>query len=490
MAAQKQARTADAYASPEIPLPHDMEAEEALIGSVLIDPEIMREISWLSPRHFYRDAHRAMWECVIDLYQRGKVVDYLTLKDEFEVRFPSLGDYSDAMLRMANSVPTSLNAAYYATIIMEKAQARGCIELASQLADAGWKGRVSEDVVYAIQRKLTRLVSAHPGHTTKRMTYSEVLDASLEETYGRMEGHRKPLFTGFSAIDRHTGGYEAGNLIYIAGRPGSGKSGLALSLGRRIAGHCKHVGKGTVCYVTMEMSAREQAQRLITEYSRQTLNTIDPRSIRKGFRVGDEVDLQAWNVYVKATEEEKKDVGDHLVFYQNIVTSEQLSMLALEEHEHYGMQVLIIDQMDLIADSSRESERIRISAISRNLKQLAIRLGIIVICLVQLNRNTETRVDKHPQLTDLKESGQLEQDADIVYGMYRPAYYYDWEEDMHIEYREWAELTVMKYRGGESNVVHPLRFIPQSAQFTDWYDTLEIHPGVMMEEAAKRAKKG
>ncbi len=454
--------------------PHDIAAEQAVIGCVVIDEHAVREvIGWLKPEHFYHLFHRAVWECIVDLSTENNDVDVITISSAIETKYPEYAERTYELGAYSASVTYFGFIASYAKIVFEKAQARAYIQLSQQLAAAAYAGTATPALITLLQQKISRVESAHPNHQSAGIAYDVLLERALDETMARMEGRRQGIRTGFPDLDRHTGGFEPGNLVYIAGRPGSGKSGVGLSMARRMAAHYHHLGAGSVCYLTMEMTAEEQAQRTIIAAAATDSSTITAQRMRAGFLRTpgdpDSLDASEWQAFSGALERERAAVGQHLIFYPNSIPMQRLRLVAIEEKARRDLRVLFVDQIDLFSDrATSDSEEQRIGTLSRELKLLARDLGIVVICMVQLNRQVESRTDKHPMLSDLRSSGRLEQDADIVFALYRAAYYAERTADLPAAYDEWGELTMLKYRAGEANVTIPLRFLPQSALFDDW----------------------
>lgn len=263
-------------------------------------------------------------------------------------------------------------------------------------------------------------------------------------------------------------------------------SALGLALARRIAGRFQHLGQGgSVDIVTMEMSAISQARRLLSLRAEGTFTTGD---MRRGFRNDyNDVDLIGWARFLKSLDQEAHDAGDSLYIREDVVSTEQLHLHVLRAKQERGLKVLVIDQLNLMSDEHKDETQ-RIGRISTALKRLAMRHGIVVICLTQLNREVEKRQDHRPQLADLRQSGELEQNADIVLGLYRPAYYNPPEEHDPPAYAEYAELLGLKARDEEANVSLVLRFIPSAASFTDWTFEGDIESVVTAKEGNEGRK--
>jgi replicative DNA helicase len=453
----------------EAPPPSNLEAETSVIGAVLLDASNVARLSWITPEMFTHPGYALAWRVMNDLTSEGIDVDILTVTERMKhIKYGA--EYSVLLNQSVTHTASSEHARQYGAMVLKAYQQRQLLELAQYFATQAYS---TTDPAVAGQQGMTtlsHLLALSPAHTTGRKTYSEVLDLLHEDTYTRAEKPDMTLKTGFARIDAWSGGFEPGQFILIAGRPGSGKSALALSMARRFAGRFHHQGAGAVDVVTMEMSMLSQARRIVAARG---LPVIDTRLIRTGFRdEQDEFDGQAYSYFMEMLEADRAEVGDALAFHEGVMTTDQLAVIAQDAKTNHGMQVLIIDQLDLFADTNRNGEYERVTNISRKLKQLAMRLGIIIICLVQLNREVEKRGDKRPQLSDLRQSGQLEQDADIVMALYRPAYYFppieDWPEKTNEVYAQWAELLTLKFRDGQADVLTPLCFQGAAASYTDW----------------------
>lgn len=451
--------------------PHNIDAEQAVLGSMIIDPHALAILAdTLKPAHFYRDGHRQIFAAALELQREGTPADLVTICDRLEVqdKLEAAGG-ADYLTTLVNATPDSGNAEYYAKIVFDAARGRACLDLAGKIATAAYAGNIDSALDLAM-RQLVRLATGGGQDNRTDRSYATILEELRDDVEARKRGDILGLRTGFHEIDLWTGGIEPGSLILLAGRPGSGKSALGLAIARRKAAHCQHVGKGSVLVVTMEMSAMSQARRLVASRSDPVLNT---RSMRLGFREGDNIiDTQAQH-FTRNWTLEHAEAGQTLWFADGVLTMEQLAMRVMRAKAERGLELLVIDQLDLFGDEAgRRSETERIGDISKGLKQLARRTGVPILCLVQLNRKVEERPDHRPEIADLRQSGRLEQDADAVMALYRPAAYFPYNEGTDPPwYPEWAELLGLKCRDGQAQVMMPLRFIPEAASYTDWHTT-------------------
>lgn len=451
--------------------PASVEAEAGIIGSSFGEPVLVAHLNWLTPNMFTHPSYRATWDAMQSLSHDGEPVDMTTVYERMTHMSDHGADDYDRSMGTVGMTHDSSNARHYAAIVLKKYQQRQLMLIANRLAQHAYGDTDPELTAQLSMQAMSKLMALSPDHRTGRKTYSEVLDMLHEDTLRRMEHPDQALRTGFARIDAWTGGLEPGQFILVAARPGAGKSAFGLSLGRRIAGRLHHKGAGAVDIVTMEMGMLSQARRIVAARGEPALDT---RAMRQGYRDGDEVDLQAYTEFVRYLELDRAEVGNALAFHEGVITTDQLAVLAMESKTNYGTQVFIIDQLDLFGDTNRNGEYERISTISMKLKQLAMRLQVVIICLVQLNREPEKRSggDKRPMLSDLRASGRLEQDADMVLGLYRPSYYFpaddDWMEGAIEPYVKWAEMLTLKFRDGQSDIMTPLCFINSAASYTDW----------------------
>lgn len=447
--------------------PADPHAEEAVIGSILIDPDAYADVAWLTSKMFTEPRWARTWQAMVDLAKEGIRPDIVTVQDKM-----AAADEEDTVMlyQTERSTPTSTGIRHYADIVLRKYQQWGMIVAAHQLLKDAYADTDPRQSGQNSLMRVSKVLALSPDQAAARIPYPTILDRLYEDVYERqVDRMRNPtnphlsFLTGFPAIDRWTGGFEKGDLVLIAARPAVGKSALGLSLARRIAARYHAIGSSTVDYVTFEMAAIAQARRIIGNNA-----GIDTLDMRKGFVEVDDIDMQTYATFLSAIEQEKQNVGESLGFFEHLMTTDQLAVHATAGVVNNGLRFLIIDQLNLFTDTHREGERMRMATMSRALKLLAMRLGIVIICLVQISRKAEERNDHRPQLADLKESGDLEANADIVLGIYRPAAYYPIPEHGAAAFGEWSELLTLKYRNGMPNIMTPLAF--KHGYFTDWDD--------------------
>ena len=470
----------------ELPLPTSPQAEAALVGLCLIDPTVAPNFTWMDAKMFSNPMYRLFWEGIAQCQAQGRSTDCVTISDEIDRMGKDADHYAAdlsqlmaAAYDLANPIPQD-----HAAIIVEKYQLRKMIHVSKTLAASAYKQVSPMQVCGEIIRRLSSIMEEAPGTKAARVTFSQLMTLLDDETERRKANEHIIIKSGFSALDAAVGGFEGGEYILVAARPGAGKSAWATSLATQLGARFHRYNLGCVAFFSMEMTIIAQARRIIASVAEPAIET---KMMRAGFREGDRVDEEAYVQFINHIGEREKTIGDALVFYEGAMTTDMFAMRVMEEVTLHGTRVFIIDQLDHFLDKSRDGNpTTRIEEISRKLKHIAVRYGVIIICLAQFNRNMTDRTDKRPQLTDLKQSGNLEQDADIVLGLYRPWYFYNSPDDPQ-EYTEWAELGILKNRDAQLGMV-PLCFRGKQVSFRDW--DAERYPTAYMQELVSRKEKG
>ncbi|HZU65672.1 MAG TPA: replicative DNA helicase [Ktedonobacteraceae bacterium] len=414
-------------------LPQNIEAEAGVLGSIIIDPEAIVQVSdFLRSEDFYRDAHRTIYEVILRLYEEHSPADFITICDELE-RLNKLEEVGGAsyITSLVNQVPTSGNVEYYGRIVERTSILRRLIHAAGQIAAIAYE---EGDADVALDKAEQLIFEISQGHA--RTDFSHVRDVlsdymnkldQLHERRGTIVG----VPTGFTDLDRLTGGLQKSDLIVLAARPGVGKSSLALSLAHNAA--IKH--QISIAIFSLEMSKEQLAQRLLSMDA-----SIDQQRLRTGWIEEDE-----WEriVYAVDTLSEANIWIDDTA---GISTMEMRSKARRLQAEH-GVDLIIVDYLQLMQATiggKRNENRVQeISEISRSLKGLARELNIPILALAQLSRAVESRQSKVPQLSDLRESGSIEQDSDIVMFIYRDDVYNPESERKNI-----ADIIIAKHRNG------------------------------------------
>ncbi len=441
------AETTTAPTSPSVP--HNREAEEAVVGAVLINPEAYYDISpFLQPDDFHIHRHRWIWEAFTSLHEQRIPVDLLTLSEELDRRgqLDEIGGRA-YLTALVNQVPTSLNAVSYAHIVESHAIRRRMIGAANSIASVAYNEDLDVDNVMDEAEKAVFNVSER-----RLRREVEPIRAVLSEYYDRIDelARRGEEFygvpTGFIDLDKKLGGLQPSDLLIIAGRPGQGKTSFLLSVAKNAALiHKKHVA-----VFSLEMSNEQVAQRLIAQQT-----GIDSQRLRTGHLAeGD------WSLFAQAIEV----MSDTQIFLDDTpaLTPLQLRAKSRRLHLEHQLDLILVDYLQLMTGDVHTENRVQeVSYISRNLKVLARELKVPVLAAAQLSRAVEQRSGKEPQLSDLRESGSLEQDADVVMFLQKPE---DWEHDA--TKKNAMQLKISKHRNGPTGLIE-LVFRDELAQFVN-----------------------
>ena len=439
-------------ARPERVPPNNVEAEESVIGSMMLSGEaIAAVVEIVKAPDFYRPAHQRIFEAVLAIYARGEPVDAITAVEELKRR-GGLDEVGGALAvyNLVESVPTPASAAYYARIVADNALLRRLIEAASRIMAAAYS--IPDDPKKAADEAETLIYAvARQNEKEEVVRMRDLVDDSLLqlEHIQQRDSAFAGIPTGFHDLDELLSGLQAGNLIIVAARPGVGKSSLVTNLARNVAmGDHVHPGSSVVMF-SLEMSRFEIGMRLLCAESKVPWDKI--RAAR--------VAAEDWTHIVEAAEV----LHEAPLF---IVDSGNVSIVDIRAKARRlkskgNLGLIIVDYLQLMSGHMRtESRQQEVAEISRSLKLLAKELEIPVVAVSQLNRNPETRADKRPQLSDLRESGSLEQDADIVMFIHRD----DSSEDL--AKKNVADIIVAKHRNGPTATVQ-LAFQPHLTRFVN-----------------------
>ncbi len=412
-------------------VPHSREAEEAVVGAVLINPEVYYDVAqFLQADDFYIHRHRWIWEAFASLHEQRIPVDLLTVGEELDRRGQLAEIGGPAYLTtLVNQVPTSLNAESYGHIVESHSIRRRMIGAANSIASLAYDEHTTVDNVMDEAEK------AVFGVSERRLRHDlQPISNVLSDYYDRIDDLAKRgediygVPTGFIDLDKMLSGLQPSDLLIIAGRPGQGKTGFLLSVAKNAAlTHKKHVA-----IFSLEMSNEQVAQRLIAQET-----GIDSQRLRTG-----KLEENEWPLFAQAIEV----LSDTHIFLDDTpaITPLQLRTKCRRLHLEHHLDLIIVDYLQLMGGDVRTENRVQeVSYISRNLKVLARELNVPVLAAAQLSRAVEQRSDKRPVLSDLRESGSLEQDSDIVMFIYRPDQY---EKDM--QKQNLAEIIVAKHRNG------------------------------------------
>lgn len=452
----------EAQSQGERQVPYSLEAETSVLGGMLMDADaVTRVLEIVQDDMFYREAHRRVYRGMARLFQRGEVVDAITLAEELKRtdELVSVGGRS-YLAELLDAVPTAANVEYHARIVREKALLRHLIQAATEIVrDAyGMGERSVEEVLDEAEQRIFSVAESHDRQGfvwIKKILYSTF---ELIEQWQSAKGGITGVPSGYVDLDNLTGGFQAGDLAILAARPSMGKTSLATG----IALHVAISSKTPVAVFSLEMSKDQIVQRMLCHEA-----LVDLGRLRRG-KLSDEDFVQL------------AQAAGHLntapIWIDESAALNSLEMRAKARRlkaEQPELGLLIVDYIQLMQSSQRaENRQQEVSDISRGLKQLAKELEIPILALSQLSRAPEQRTDHRPQLSDLRESGALEQDADLVMFLYRPEQYLSDLEAEEQGLTGKAELIVGKQRNGPTGLVE-LFFRRESARFESFTSQTE-----------------
>ncbi len=429
--------------------PHNIEAEQAVLGAIFLQPASLTLASeLLIPEDFYRAAHQKIYNAMLDLSDKGEPVDLVTVTTELaDVNLlEEIGGVS-YLSDLANSVPTAANIEYYSKIVEEKSILRRLIRTATTIAQDGYSREDEVEVVLNEAEKTIMEVAQRKNAGA----FKNIKDV-LVETYDNIEllhdnkGDVTGIPTGFTELDRMTAGFQRNDLIIVAARPSVGKTAFALNIAQNVATKTDE----NVAIFSLEMGADQLVMRMLCAEG-----NIDAQRLRTGSLTSDD-----WGKLTMAMGS-LSNSGIYIDDTPGIRVSEIRSKCRRLKQEA-GLGMILIDYLQLIQGSGRSDNRQQeVSEISRTLKELARELKVPVIALSQLSRGVEQRQDKRPMMSDIRESGSIEQDADIVAFLYRDDYY-----DKESENKNIIEIIIAKQRNGPVGTVS-LAFVKEYNKFVN-----------------------
>ena len=421
-------------------LPHDLVAEQSVLGAVFIAPETIISLAdELTPDDFYKPANKIVFKTMLSLLEKGEPIDATTMISALtnQGQIKEIGGIN-YVVELVNSTPTSKNVEHYAKLVKEKATLRKVIADLSDSLSSAYQGDVSiSDIIAKTEKSMIDISNQNTG--TGFRNVADILDTHMQmvETRSQTDGVVTGLSTGFVGLDKITTGLHEDNLIILAARPAMGKTALALNIAQYIA--VKE--KKPVAIFSLEMGAESLIERMLASEG-----MVEGYHLKTG-----NLSMEEWHRLVHA----QGNLYDAPIFVDDtagIRISEIRSKARKLTQEMGGLGVIIIDYLQLITGSKGENRQQVVSEISRELKILAKDLKVPVIALSQLSRAVEQRQDKRPMLADLRESGSIEQDADIVAFLYREAYYQKEQADSQ-EANNVTELILEKNRHGSLGTV-------------------------------------
>jgi replicative DNA helicase len=472
--------------------PHNIEAEQALLGALLVNNEAFYRVSdFLQPEHFYEPIHQRIFDLAASLVRAGKVATPITLKTFLPADLDVAGlNAPQYLARLAAEATTVINAADYGRTVYDLAVRRDLIRIGEDMVNVAFDAPVDfapREQIEEAERRLYELAETGQyggGFQPFKEALRRAIDmaANAYQRDGKLSG----LATGLRDLDHKMGGLQSSDLIILAGRPGMGKTALATNIAYNVAkawrgevradGHMQTVDGGIVGFFSLEMSSEQLATRIVSERTGISSSTIRRGAIQQNdFDVISDVavELQSLPFYVD-------DTGG--------LSIAQLAARARRLKRQKGLDLLVIDYLQLLQGSIKRANEGRvqeITEITTSLKALAKELNVPVLALSQLSRQVENREDKHPQLSDLRESGSIEQDADVVLFVFREEYYLankepragsveheKWRQDMELVHNK-AEVIIGKQRHGPTGTVD-LHFEAATTRFFDPADASRL----------------
>lgn len=423
--------------------PHSIDAEQSLIGAILHDNRLIDKIYDLRPEDFYQHDHKKIYSAMVELYEKNKPVDVVTLADVLESK-KLLNDCGGLkyLVGLATNSHGSGNAKRYAEIIQEKATLRSLIMAAAEIQEAAYNNGDAQKQLDKAQSTIMAISDNRQHGDPKKV--SEILPSRVERIDAAFSGNIKAISTGLSDLDEKLGGgFEGGDLVIIAGRPAMGKTALAVQIAEHIQNQ-----EGCGLIFTCEMPNGQIVDRLISTHASIASNIIRSGKLKDEDWEGLTMalgKLDSMNLYV-----------DDTSYTMSAIASKSRSI-----KRKHGLSVVVVDYLQLLSGSGETRDE-RIGNISRGLKALAKELDVPILALSQLNRGLESRSDKRPIMSDLRESGAIEQDADTIIFIYRDEVY---NQDSHD--KGTAELIVGKQRRGSTGRVR-VTFIGEHTVFKDF----------------------
>ncbi|BAI79546.1 replicative DNA helicase DnaB [Deferribacter desulfuricans SSM1] len=426
--------------------PHNLEAEQGVLASILIDEKALdKVIHLLNADDFYHPAHKLIFSTLIKLAQENKPLDIVTLisklTDENKIEEAGGIDYISSL---TDIIPNAANVGYYATIVKDKALLRNLIEISGKISSKAYEfsGDITE-LLDETEKEIFKLAEYKLKGDIRPL--SELISESFELLQNLYEKKEDIIGipSGYTDLDKLTNGFQDSDLIIVAGRPGMGKTAFALN----IALNASYRFDKSIAIFSLEMSANQLVQRLLATEAK-----IESSKLRSG-----KLNMEEWNRLASVGGE----LNDLKLFIDDTpaISVMELRAKCRRLKKEHGLDMVIVDYLQLMSGSNVDSREQQISEISRSLKALAKELNIPVIALSQLNRSVENRSDKRPQPSDLRESGAIEQDADLIIFLYRDEVYHK-----DSKFQGLCEVIVAKHRNGPTGSVY-LAFLKEFTRF-------------------------
>ncbi|MCU9593851.1 replicative DNA helicase [Caldibacillus thermolactis] len=442
--------------------PQNIEAEQAVLGAIFIEPESLTVASeFLIPEDFYRSSHQKIFSAMLKLSDQGKAIDVVTVTEELIAteQLENIGGVS-YLMELANAVPTAANVEYYARIVEEKSLLRRLIRTATEIAQEGYS---REDEVESLLSEAEKKIMEVSGRKSAG-SFISIKDVLVEaydniEKLANRQGDITGIPTGFTELDRMTAGFQRNDLIIVAARPSVGKTAFALNIAQNVATKTDEV----VAIFSLEMGAEQLVMRMLSSEG-----NINAQNLRTG-----DLSDEDWKKLTMAM----GSLSNAQIYIDDTpgIRIAEMRAKCRRLKQERGLGMILIDYLQLIqGDGKADNRQQEVSEISRSLKALARELEVPVIALSQLSRSVEQRQDKRPMMSDIRESGSIEQDADIVAFLYRDDYY-----DKETENKNIIEIIIAKQRNGPVGTVQ-LAFAKEYSKFVNLerrYDDADIPPG-------------
>ena len=437
--------------------PQNLEVERAVLGAMLLDKEAIPKVLQIIPSSdsFYSEIHRLIYKGIIDLFNKGKPVDLVALREEFrkQGKLRQVGG-SAYLADLVNEVPTVANVGYYAQIVREKQILRDLLKVSYSISSFAYEDSMDLDVILDKAQSLIFKV------TQQRIKTSFVhIKETLKEVFDRVETlcerkeHVTGIPTGFIELDRLTSGFQPSDLIVVAGRPSIGKTSFVLNIAQYVGTRARI----PVVIFSLESAKEQLVERMLCAEAR-----VDTQKLRTGF-----LSEKDWSRLTDAA----GLLADAPIYIDDTPNMSVLELRAKARQlkAEHGIKMVVVDYLQLMeGDRQLENRQQQISEISRSLKALAKELQVPVVAISQLSRAVEQRQDKRPLLSDLRESGAIEQDADVVLSLYRESYYTRRPEDEGT-----AEVIINKQRHGPVGKIQ-LTFVKEYARFENLAEPVQI----------------
>lgn len=431
-------------------VPHSLEAERAILGGIFVEPDLFEEIlEILTPEDFFKGMYSNIFRAMLQVYRQSNEVDIVLIKDKL-LREHQISEESieEELKKIVEDSYSAVNLREYARLIREKAILRRLGEVGRKITEIAYReDRDAEDILDEAEALVLKVDQKKKGKEIISLREAAKIEFDRLEKIEANQGETVGITTGFSQLDKDTGGLNPSDLIILAARPAMGKTAFALNL---VLNAAKKGGKSVLVF-SLEMSTQQLYQRFMSIEAGVPLSKI-----RNGH-----LDMKDWRNLGAATEV----VGNYDITIADIpnVNVLEIRAIARKIKSRQDLDMIVIDYLQLIRGGSKtENRQQEISEISRSLKSLARELDIPIVALSQLSRSPEARTDKRPMLSDLRESGAIEQDADVVAFLYRDDYYNPESQDAGI-----TEVIIGKQRNGPTSTVK-LRFFHELTKFADY----------------------